>query len=68
MLVAKNHCKFRSRCLIHEFSFTDIFNDINHGYKTALFKKKNLWLLSFYMDVASFFLFQKFYIVFVLVM
>ena len=57
ILVAKNHCKVQSRCLIHEFSdFTDIFNDINHGYKTALFKKKNcgcfrfiwMWLLSFF--------------------
>ena len=25
VLVAKNHQKFRSRCLVHEFSFTDIF-------------------------------------------
>ena len=25
VLVAKNHEKIRSRCLIHEFSFTDIF-------------------------------------------
>ena len=25
MLVAKNHQKIQSRCLVHEFSFTDIF-------------------------------------------
>ena len=25
LLVAKNHQKIRSRCLVHEFSFTDIF-------------------------------------------
>ena len=25
MLVTKNHQKFRSRSLVHEFSFTDIF-------------------------------------------
>ena len=25
VLVAKNHQKIRSRCLVHEFSFTDIF-------------------------------------------
>ena len=31
VLVAKNHQRIRSRCLVHEFSFTDIFNDINHG-------------------------------------
>ena len=28
LLVAKNQKKIRSRCLVHEFSFTDI----NHGY------------------------------------
>ena len=28
VLVAKNQKKIRSRCLVHEFSFTDI----NHGY------------------------------------
>ena len=46
MVVDKNHQKIRSRCLAHEFSFTDIFNDINHGYKGALLKKNSLWLLS----------------------
>ena len=25
MVVAKNHQKIRSRCLVHEFLFTDIF-------------------------------------------
>ena len=55
MLVAKNHCKFRSRCLIHEFSFTDIFNDINHGYKTALFKKKK-FVAAFVLYGCGFFL------------
>ena len=25
VLVAKNHQKIRPRCLVHEFSFTDIF-------------------------------------------
>ena len=29
--VTKNHENISSRCLVHEFSFTDIFNDINHG-------------------------------------
>ena len=28
VLVAKNQKKIQSRCLVHEFSFTDI----NHGY------------------------------------
>ena len=35
MLVAKNHHKIRSRCLVHEFYFEIFFNDINHGYKAA---------------------------------
>ena len=46
-------------CLIHEFSFIDIFNDINHGYKAALLKKNSLWLLWFYMDVASYCYYEK---------
>ena len=54
MLVTKNHRKIRSRCLVHEFSFTDIFNNINHGHQAALLKKNSLWLFSFYMDVASY--------------
>ena len=54
MLVAKNYQKIRSRCLLHEFSFTDIFNNVNYGNKAALLKKKSLWLLQFYMDVASY--------------
>ena len=29
--VTKNHQNIQSRCLVHEFPFTDIFNDINHG-------------------------------------
>ena len=53
MFVDKNHQKIRSRCLAHEFSFTDIFNDINHGQNAALLRKNSLWLLSVYMDVAS---------------
>ena len=39
VLLAKNHQKIRSRCLVHEFFFTDIFNDINHGYRAAFLKK-----------------------------
>ena len=44
-------------CLIHEISFIDIFNDINHGYKAALLKKNSLRLLSFYM--ASYCYYEK---------
>ena len=35
------------------------FNDINHGYKTALLKKNYLWLLSVYMDVTSYCYYEK---------
>ena len=35
------------------------FNDINHGYKTALLKKNYLWLLSVYMDVTSYYYYEK---------
>ena len=35
------------------------FNNINHGYKAALLKKNSLWLLSFYMDVASYCYYEK---------
>ena len=44
----------RSRCLVHEFPFTDIFNDINHGYRAAILKKSSLWLLPSYMAVATY--------------
>ena len=59
VLVAKNHQKIRSRCLVHELSFTDIFNDINHGYRAALLKKDSLWLLPFYKAVASYCCYEK---------
>ena len=58
MLVPKNHHKIRSRCLVHDIFFIDN-NDINHGYKAALLKKNSLWLLSFYMDVASYCYYEK---------
>ena len=57
--VSKNHRNIRSRCLVHEFSFTDIFNDINHGYRAAILKKNFLWLLPFYMVVATYFYYEK---------
>ena len=52
MLLAKNHQKIQSKCLVHEFFFTDIFIDTNHGYRAALLKKKTFWLLPFYVAVA----------------
>ena len=45
--VTKNHWNIEKRCLVHEFSFADIFNNINHGYRAAILKKKILWLLPF---------------------
>ena len=35
------------------------FNDINHGYRAAIFKKNSLWLLPFYMVVATYFYYEK---------
>ena len=59
MLVTKNHRKIQSTCLVHEFFFTDIFNDINYGHKAALLKKNSLWLFSFYMDAASYCYYER---------
>ena len=53
--VSKNHQNIQSRCLVYEFSFTDIFYDINHGYRAVILKKNSLWLLPFYMVVAIYF-------------
>ena len=36
VIEAKNHHKMRLRNLVHEFRFTDIFNDINNGYRVAI--------------------------------
>ena len=38
---------------------SDIFNDINHGYKAVILKKNSLWLLPFYMVVATYFYYEK---------
>ena len=35
------------------------FNDINHGYRAAILKKSSLWLLPFYMGVATYFYYKK---------
>ena len=49
VVVAKNHQIIWSRCLVYEFSFTDIFNDINNSYRAAILKENSLWLHSFHM-------------------
>ena len=35
------------------------FNDINHGYRAAILKKCSLWLLTFYMAVATYCYYEK---------
>ena len=37
--VTKNPLNIRSRCLVHEFSFTLFFNDINHRHRAVILKK-----------------------------
>ena len=59
--VTKNHWNIQSRCLVHEFTFTDIFNDINHGYRAAILKKNYLWLLPLYMVVATYFNYEIYF-------
>ena len=35
------------------------FNDINYGYRAAILKKNSLWLLPFYMTVATYCYYEK---------
>ena len=41
VLMAENNQKIQSRCLDYKFSFTDVFNDINHGYTETILKKSS---------------------------
>ena len=59
MLVAKNQQKIQSRCLVYEFFFTDIFNDIDDGYRVAILQKNFVWLLMLYMAVATYCYYEK---------
>ena len=59
VLAAMTHQKFQSKFLVHEFPFTDIFSDINHDYRAAILNRNSLWLLSFFMDVATYFYPEK---------
>ena len=43
---------FWSRCFVQKFSFIDIFNNINDGYRAAILKKY-LWLLPFFIVVVT---------------
>ena len=49
----KNHQKIWSRYLIHEFHSQIFLNNISHGFRAGILKKNILWLLSFYMAVAT---------------
>ena len=57
--VSKDHRNIRSRCLVYEFSFSDIFSNINHGYRAVILNENPLWLLPFYMVVATYFYYEK---------
>ena len=57
--VIKNHPNIRSRRLVHEFSFTNIFNDIIHGYRAATLKKNYLWLSPFFVAVATYLYYER---------
>ena len=35
------------------------FKDINHGYRAVILKKNSLWLVPFYMVVATYFYYEK---------
>ena len=54
MLVTKNHQKFQSKCLVHEFSLTYFFNANNHGYRAAILNKNYLWLFPFFKAVTTY--------------
>ena len=51
--VSKNYRNIRSRCL------ETFFNDINRDYRATILKKNSLWLLPFYMIVATNFYYEK---------
>ena len=56
--VANNHQKIRSR-FMNLLSQILLFKDINHGYRAAILKKNYLWLLPFYMAVATYCYYEK---------
>ena len=41
------------------FSSQIFFNDINHGYRATILKKNSLWLLSFFMAMATYSYYEK---------
>ena len=59
VIMAKNHQKLdqgvNSLIFIQRYSF----NDTYHGYRAAVLKKSSLWLLPFYMAVATYCYYEK---------
>ena len=51
--MAKNHQKTDQGVWVMNFPSQIFFNDINHGYRAAILKKTSLWLLPFYVAVAT---------------
>ena len=45
--------------LLMNFRSQIFFNDINHGYRATILKKSFLWLLPFYMAVATYCFYKK---------
>ena len=41
------------------FPSQTFFNNINHGYRAAILQKISLWLLSFYVAVATYCYYEK---------
>ena len=60
VLVAKNGKKIHQVVQFMNFSSQVIFfNDINHGYRGAILRKTSLWMLPFYMTVATCWYYEK---------
>ena len=57
--VTKNHRTSNQDVQFMNFPSQIFSNDINHGYRVAVLKKNSLWLLPFYMVVATFFYYEK---------
>ena len=57
--VTKNHRTSNQDVQFMNFPSRIFSNDINPGYRVAVLKKNSLWLLPFYMVVATFFYYEK---------
>ena len=59
VLVGKNDRKIRSGCLFMSFPSQILFNDINHGSRATILKKKYLWPLPCYIAVVTYCYYEK---------